>query len=277
MSVLIWANALIDATVFHATNELSGIWNNESAYLLKWVTETEAHMHGALITGGSRGFGLALASRLVSDGWSIVIDGRDPATLEDAARALRAEANGGTVVAIAGDIADPGHRQRLVAATTAFDQLDLVVNNASVLGPSPQPRLSDYPLAVFEDVLRVNLIAPLALMQATLGALRRANGTVVNITSDAAVEGYEGWGGYGSSKAGLEQLSHVLAAEEPEVRVYWFDPGDMRTQMHQDAFPDEDISDRPLPETVVPTLIELLRQAPPSGRFRGADFVRVET
>jgi NAD(P)-dependent dehydrogenase (short-subunit alcohol dehydrogenase family) len=232
-------------------------------------------MHGALITGGSRGFGFALARRLVSDGWSVVIDGRDAGVLQTAARALRAEGAGGTVVAIAGDIADPDHRADLVRAASALDRLDLVVNNASILGPSPQPRLSEYPPGVFEDVLRVNVVAPLALVQATLDLLRPTNGTLVNITSDAAVEGYEGWGGYGSSKAALEQLSHVLAVEEPFIRVYWFDPGDMRTQMHQDAFPGEDISDRPLPETVVPALIELLRQAPPSGRFRSSDLARV--
>jgi NAD(P)-dependent dehydrogenase (short-subunit alcohol dehydrogenase family) len=234
-------------------------------------------MRTALITGGSRGFGLALASRLVADDWGVVIDGRDAAVLDAAAHSLRRIGASGSVVALAGDVADPSHRAELVAAATALGRLELVVNNASVLGPSPQPTLADYPLDDLEHVLRVNLVAPLGLIQSTLPALRESRGVIVNITSDAAVEGYAGWGGYGSSKAALEQLSNVLAAEEPEVRVYWFDPGDMRTQMHQEAFPGEDISDRPLPDTVVPALIALLRAAPPSGRFRGADWTEVVT
>jgi NAD(P)-dependent dehydrogenase (short-subunit alcohol dehydrogenase family) len=220
--------------------------------------------------------GLALASSLVEDGWSVVIDGRDAAVLADAARTLREQSSGGSVVAIAGDVADPEHRATLFDAAAALGRLDLLVNNASVLGPSPQPTLADYPLDVFEQVLAVNLIAPLAMVQAALPLLRAHGGTVIDITSDAAVEGYAGWGGYGSSKAALEQLSNVLAAEEPQVHVYWFDPGDMRTTMHQAAFPGEDISDRPLPETVVPALRRLLRTAPPSGRFRAGDLTEVE-
>jgi NAD(P)-dependent dehydrogenase (short-subunit alcohol dehydrogenase family) len=179
------------------------------------------------------------------------------------------------VIGIAGDVADPRHRAELVAAVCELGRLDLLVNNASVLGPSPQPTLSEYPLGEFEHVLAVNVTAPLALVQATLPLLRAHRGALVDITSDAAVEGYAGWGGYGSSKAALEQLSNVLAAEEPDVRVYWFDPGDMRTAMHQAAFPDEDISDRPLPETVVPALRRLLRAAPPSGRFRASELLKV--
>ncbi len=233
-------------------------------------------MQAALITGGSRGLGLALASSLVEDGWSVVIDGRDPAVLGEAARTLRAKSSGGSVVAIAGDVADLQHRAVLFDAIAGLGRLDLLVNNASVLGPSPQPTLAEYPLDVLEQVLAVNLIAPLAMVQAALPLLRAHGGTVIDITSDAAVEGYAGWGGYGSSKAALEQLSNVLAAEEPTVRVYWFDPGDMRTTMHQAAFPGEDISDRPLPETVVPALRRLLRTAPPSGRFRAADLTEVE-
>ena len=186
------------------------------------------------------------------------------------------EASTGEVVrGIAGDVADPAHRAALVQAVTEIGRLDLLVNNASTLGPSPQPVLADYPLDVFEHVLAVNVVAPLALLQATLPLLRDHGGTVIDITSDAAVEGYAGWGGYGSSKAALEQLSNVLAAEEPDVRVYWFDPGDMRTEMHQAAFPGEDISDRPLPETVVPAVRRLLRDAPPSGRFRAAELLQV--
>ena len=229
-------------------------------------------MQTALITGGSKGFGLALATSLVKDGWSVVIDGRDRAVLDAAVRRLQAESRGQVVRGIAGDIADPAHRAGLVDAVAVLGRLDLLANNASTLGPSPQPRLADYPLHEFERVLAVNVIAPLALIQAVLPLLRARNGAVVDITSDAGVEGYAGWGGYGSSKAALEQLSNVLAAEETDVRVYWFDPGDMRTDMHQAAFPGEDISDRPLPETVVPAFRRLLVNAPPSGRFRAADL-----
>jgi NAD(P)-dependent dehydrogenase (short-subunit alcohol dehydrogenase family) len=220
--------------------------------------------------------GLALAKSLVGDGWSVVIDGRDEAALGDAVSALSAVPGGGEVLAIAGDIADRRHRVALIDAVSGAGRLDLLVNNASVLGPSPQPRLADYPLDEFEHVLAVNVMAPLALIQATLPLLRASGGTVLDITSDAAVEGYPGWGGYGASKAALEQLSNVLAAEEPMVQVYWFDPGDMRTAMHQAAFPGEDISDRPLPETVVPGLRRLLGDAPPSGRFRATDLVEVD-
>ena len=229
-------------------------------------------MQTALITGGSKGFGLALATSLVKDGWGVVIDGRDRAVLDVAISTLLTESNGGVVRGIAGDVADPAHRAALVDAVTEFGGLDLLVNNASTLGPSPLPRLAEYPLDELGRVLAVNLVAPLALIQATLPLLRTSHGTVVDITSDAAVEGYAGWGGYGSSKAALEQLSNVLAAEEPDVRVYWFDPGDMRTEMHQAAFPGEDISDRPLPETVVPAFRRLLATAPPSGRFRASEL-----
>jgi NAD(P)-dependent dehydrogenase (short-subunit alcohol dehydrogenase family) len=233
-------------------------------------------MQAALITGGSRGFGLALATSLVDDGWHVVIDGRDRAAVDDAVRTLRASPGGGVIRGVAGDVADPEHRAELVAAVAEVGRLDVLVNNASVLGPSPQPGLAEYPLAEFEHVLAVNVVAPLALLQATLPLLRASSGTVVDVTSDAAVEGYAGWGGYGSSKAALEQLSNVLAVEEPGIRVYWFDPGDMRTAMHQAAFADEDISDRPLPETVVPALRALLRNAPPSGRFRAGELMGAE-
>jgi NAD(P)-dependent dehydrogenase (short-subunit alcohol dehydrogenase family) len=227
----------------------------------------------AVITGASRGFGKALAADLAADGWDVVLDARDGAALDRAAAEIASgAAPGARVRAVPGDVADAGHRAEVVAAAQQLGGIDLLVNNASLLGPSPQPALADYPLDELESVYRVNVIAPLALIQGALPALRAAHGTVVDITSDAAVEGYEGWGGYGSSKAAFEQLSNVLAAEEPDVRVYWFDPGDMRTQMHQEAFPGEDISDRPLPERVVPRLRSLLGNAPPSGRYRAADL-----
>jgi len=224
----------------------------------------------AIITGASRGLGLALARSLAADGWDLVVDARGAEALSAAVSDLGA---GGTVRAVPGDVADADHRAALVAAASSLGGVDLLVNNASVLGPSPQPRLADYPLDVLADVYAVNTIAPIALAQLALPRLRDRRGVIVNVTSDAAVEPYEGWGGYGSSKAALEQAGNVLAAEEPLVRVYTFDPGDMRTQMHQDAFPGEDISDRPEPETVVPALRRLLHDAPASGRYRAADLI----
>ena len=230
-------------------------------------------MQVAIITGASRGLGLALARALADDGWALVVDARGAAALEAAAQELSAVT---TVKAIPGDVTDGGHRSALIDAAAALGGLDLLVNNASVLGPSPQPRLADYPLDVLREVYEANVVAPLALAQATLPLLRVApNGTILDVTSDAAVEPYEGWGGYGSSKAALEQLGNILAAEEPDVRVFTFDPGDMRMQMHQEAFPGEDISDRPEPETVVPALIRLLHDRPASGRYRAADLEAV--
>jgi NAD(P)-dependent dehydrogenase (short-subunit alcohol dehydrogenase family) len=227
-------------------------------------------MQVALITGASRGLGRALARALAGDGWALIIDSRGAAALDAAARELSAIT---TVRAIPGDVTDPAHRTALIDTATELGGLDLLVNNASVLGPSPQPSLAEYPLDVLREVYDANVVAPLALAQRALPLLRRApNGAIVDITSDAAVEPYEGWGGYGSSKAALEQLGNVLAAEEPEVRVYTFDPGDMRTQMHQEAFPGEDISDRPEPETVVPALVRLVHDRPASGRYRATDF-----
>src|SRR5690348_7619297 len=208
----------------------------------------------ALITGASRGLGLALARELATRGWHLILDARGAEALE-AAQAELAALTG--VTPISGDVADAGHREALARAAEAAGGLDLVVNNASILGPSPQPSLLDYPLATLEQVYRVNVLAPLGLLQAVRPWLR-TGARIVNITSDAAVEPYEGWGGYGSSKAALEQLSAILAAENPELRVYWVDPGDMRTQMQQEAFPGEDISDRPPPEASVPGLIELI-------------------
>jgi NAD(P)-dependent dehydrogenase (short-subunit alcohol dehydrogenase family) len=224
----------------------------------------------ALITGASRGFGRAIAFDLAAEGWDLVIDARGAPALADVAAGLRAA--GARVEAIPGDVADADHRAALVAAATELGGLDLLVNNASVLGPSPQPTLDQYPLDVLEDVYRWNVLAPLGLVQAALPLLTASGGIIVNVTSDAAVEGYEGWGGYGSSKAALDQLGNVLAAEQPDLRVYRFDPGDMRTQMHQEAFPGEDISDRPEPETVVPAFRRLLAERPTSGRYRAADL-----
>jgi NAD(P)-dependent dehydrogenase (short-subunit alcohol dehydrogenase family) len=226
-------------------------------------------MPTAIVTGASRGLGLALARELARGKWRLVIDARG----EDALERARAELSRLTdVVAIRGDVADGQHRLRLV--TAAGDRLRLLVNNASVLGPSPQPRLADYPPAELERVYAVNVMAPLALIQLALPALR-PGGRIVNVTSDAAVEPYEGWGGYGSSKAALEQLGNVLAAEHPELLVYTVDPGDMRTQLQQEAFPGEDISDRPEPETSVPGLLALIDGALPSGRYLARELAAV--
>jgi NAD(P)-dependent dehydrogenase (short-subunit alcohol dehydrogenase family) len=222
----------------------------------------------ALVTGASRGLGRALATALNARGWHLVVDGRDPARLAAAVAALP---HPGLVTAVPGDVADPVHRAALAAAVPG--RLDALVNNASELGPSPLPHLADLPPAALERLLAVNTVAPLALVQALLPALRAAGGRVIDVSSDAAVEAYPGWGGYGAGKAALDHLSAVLAVEEPELRVYAVDPGDMRTDMHQAAFPGEDIGDRPPPETVVPALLRLLDDDLPSGRHRAAELV----
>ncbi len=224
---------------------------------------TENLSRTALITGASRGLGLALARGLAHEGWTLIVDARGESDLE-AARAELAEQT--RVVAIPGDVRSGEHRRALADAARDVGGLDALVNNASILGPSPQPELLDYPLDVLEEVYRANAIAPLALIQAVRHELK-PGARIINVTSDAAVEPYEGWGGYGSSKAALEQLSNILAAENPDLRVYWTDPGDMRTRMQREAFPGEDISDRPLPEESVPGLIELLEGGLPSGRY----------
>jgi NAD(P)-dependent dehydrogenase (short-subunit alcohol dehydrogenase family) len=219
-------------------------------------------MPTAIVTGASRGLGLALARALSARGWRLVIDAREAGPLQAAADELRA-------IAVAGDVADPAHRAALVAA--AGGRVDLLVNNASVLGPSPQPHLADYPLDVLEHVYRVNVLAPLALFQL---APLAPGARVINVTSDAAAEPYEGWGGYGSSKAALERASSILAIEHPELRIYEVDPGDMNTRLHQEAFPGEDISDRPPPQDSVPGLLALIEGDLPSGRYRASALAK---
>ena len=233
-------------------------------------------MSTAIVTGASRGFGRALAIELARAGWNLVIDARDGSDLESASAAID-DAGTGDVVAIPGDVTDPEHATLLVDAAIEAGGFSLLVNNASLLGPSPQPTVATTRSMSYERSLATNLVAPLRLIQLSLPHLRAAGGTVVNVTSDAAVEGYEGWGGYGSSKAGLEQLSNVLAVEEPDITVYWLDPGDMNTRMHQEAFPDEDISDRPLPETRVPALSASSKSAIPAAATRPKTCLAKET
>ncbi|MEY2418609.1 MAG: hypothetical protein QOG90_1289 [Actinomycetota bacterium] len=224
-------------------------------------------MTTAIITGGSKGFGRALAAALADDGWTVIIDGRDIDAVLSTAAQLR-----GTVIPVPGDVTDGTHRSQLLAAAQRTGGLDLLVNNASTLGPTPMPALAQLAIEDFAYVVRTNAGAPLALIQEALPLLQRsAHPSIVNVTSDAAHGAYAGWGAYGAAKAALEQISNVLAVEEPGVRVWWFDPGDMRTQMHQDAFPGEDISDRPLPDEVaVPSFLRMLQVRPDSG------FVRAE-
>jgi NAD(P)-dependent dehydrogenase (short-subunit alcohol dehydrogenase family) len=240
----------------------------------------------ALITGASRGLGRAVAAGLVQAGFDLIIDARDAAALDAAAGALRAaggavRADSGaqrpqnTVIALAGDVTQPAHRAALAAAAQAAGRLDLLVNNAGTLGASPLPALAEYPPDELRAAFEVNVIAPIALTQLLLPLLRASGGAVLNITSDAAVEAYAGWGGYGAAKAALEQASNVLAAEEPALRVWWADPGDLRTDMHQLAFPGEDISDRPEPESVVPAFVRLVTERLPSGRYRASHLVPV--
>ena len=230
---------------------------------------TPTHNPTALITGASRGLGLALARALAERGWNLVIDGRGAEALEAAGAELRRFTD---IAAVPGDVNDPAHRQALAQAAQHFGGLQAVINNASFLGPSPQPALLDYPLDSLETVLRTNLIAPLGVLQAVHRQFK-PGAVIINVSSDAAVEPYSGWGGYGSSKAALEQLSAILAAENPDWRVYWVDPGDMRTQMHQEAFPGEDISDRPLPESSVPGFLALLAGDLPAGRYAARQIV----
>jgi NAD(P)-dependent dehydrogenase (short-subunit alcohol dehydrogenase family) len=223
----------------------------------------------ALITGATKGLGHEIALALARRGWDLVVDARTSSTLSTSAEALGA-AGARSVTAIAGSVAEDEHREQLVEAVNGLGRLDLLVNNASLLGPSPMPPLADYPLDVLEQVYAVNVLAPLALTQRLIRQLEESGGRLLNISSDAAVEPYDGWGGYGSSKAALDQWTAILGAERTHLLVYALDPGDMRTEMHQQAFPGEDISDRPEPSTVVPAVLRLIDEALPSGRYQAA-------
>jgi NAD(P)-dependent dehydrogenase (short-subunit alcohol dehydrogenase family) len=223
----------------------------------------------ALVTGASRGLGLALARELFARGWNLILDARNGAALMAALEHpdFRSRpVQQARLVAIPGDIRDPQHRAELAQAAADLGGLDALVNNAGILGASPLPALLDYPLEGLQEVFNVNVVAQLGVIQAVRVHLK-PHARVVNVSSDAAVNPYAGWGGYGAAKAAFEQLSAVLAAECPDLRVYVVDPGDMRTQMHQDAFPDEDISDRPLPEESIPGLLAILEGDLPSGRY----------
>jgi NAD(P)-dependent dehydrogenase (short-subunit alcohol dehydrogenase family) len=229
--------------------------------------QTTDRLRVAVVTGASRGLGRALASGLARDGWRLVITARDASALAEARWPLPGE-----VVALPGDVTDPAHRAALARAAADLGGAHLLVNNAGILGPTPLPPLAAYPVDALREVIEVNVLAPLALAQLLLPSLRAHAGAIVNITSDASVEPYPGWGGYGLAKAAVDQASRVLGVEEPDVRVWAADPGDLRTRMHADAFPGEDISDRPLPESVVPAFLHLLAHRPPSGRLRLADL-----
>jgi NAD(P)-dependent dehydrogenase (short-subunit alcohol dehydrogenase family) len=224
-------------------------------------------MPTAIVTGASRGLGLALTQTLTAAGWNVIADARDAEPLRSALAGLD------RVTVLPGDVTDPGHRAELVAAADALGGLDLLVNNAGALGPSPLPAVADLPLEALRQVFETNVVAPLSLTQAALPLLRRSRGAVIDVTSDAAVQAYAGWGGYGSTKAALELLSRVLGEEQPDISVWQVDPGDLRTRMHQDAFPGEDISDRPLPDEVAPAILGLLAARPKSGRQRLAEWL----
>jgi NAD(P)-dependent dehydrogenase (short-subunit alcohol dehydrogenase family) len=232
----------------------------------------------AVITGASRGLGHALARGLATAGWNLVIDARGADELTAAATELAGLAH---VIALPGDVVDDDHRADLAEAAAELGGARLLVNNASILGGSPPPSLAKFPLPELLDTFEVNVLAPIALTQLLLPQLRwldsdESAGAVLNISSDAAVEAYEGWGGYGAAKAALDHASRVLALEEPSLRVWSVDPGDLRTRLHQQAYPGEDISDRPLPETAVPALLLLVARMTPSGRYRTADLLVAE-
>ena len=228
-------------------------------------------MKKALVTGASRGLGRALATGLAAAGYALVIDARDPRALRLAADAIRADRPPRRPMLPRCQATSPTLRTGPCSAPPG--EIDLLVNNAGTLGAAPLPALADYPVEELRAAFEANVIAPIALTQLFLPALRERGGAILNVTSDAAIEPYAGWGGYGAAKAALEQASNVLAAEESAIRVWWVDPGDLRTDMHQAAFPGEDISDRPLPESVVPALLRLVAERLPSGRYRAAELV----
>lgn len=223
----------------------------------------------AVITGASRGLGLALARELADQKWWLILDARGVDTLEKVHAELSALTR---VTAISGDVSDPSHREALAHAASDYNGINVLINNASLLGPSPLPLLLDYPLGALEQVYRANVFAPLALVQ-ILRPYIKPGGVIINVSSDAGVIPYAGWGGYGSSKAALEHISAVLSAENPQWRIYWVDPGDMRTQMQQDAYPGEDVSDRPVPETSVPGFLRLLSGTLPGGRYKARELI----
>ncbi len=227
----------------------------------------------ALVTGASRGLGRALAHGLAGLGWSLVLDARSAEDLRAAVRDLPPDLPPERVAALPGDVTDPAHRADLVAAAARLGGLHLLVNNASALGPSPLPAVTEVPPQALRELWETNVVAPVALVQEALPLLVPP-AAVVAVTSDAAVGAWPGWGPYGATKAALEHLTAVLAAERPDLRCWSVDPGDLRTRMHQDAFPGEDISDRPEPASVVPAFLRLLDERPPSGRLRAADLLR---
>jgi NAD(P)-dependent dehydrogenase (short-subunit alcohol dehydrogenase family) len=251
--------------LFYSAHERSLGRGDSEEVLMLMGDGTASEGRVAIITGASRGLGRALAASLGGRGWNLVIDARGEDTLRDVEEELAGRSD---VTAIAGDVTDENHLRSLVAAAARHGRLDLLVNNASSLGPSPLPPLADLGVDELAAILRVNTLAPMRLIQLALPLLEASRGRIINVTSDASVGAYEGWGGYGASKAALEQISNILAAEHPDLRIYWVDPGDMNTQMHQDAYPGEDISDRPPPEASVPGLLRLVDRNEPSGRYQ---------
>ncbi len=217
----------------------------------------------ALITGASRGLGLALARQLAKEGWQLIINGRNAQALKTAAEELSLLTS---VIAISGNVIDEIHLLQFIDAAEKTNGIDLVINNASTLGASPQPKLLEYPIEAIHTIFHTNVIAPLSLLQKVHKHLK-TNAKIINTSSDAAQAAYEGWGGYGSSKAALDHLTAILAKEYPQYGIYSIDPGDMRTQMHQEAFPNEDISDRPLPEESVPGFMAIINGDLDSGRY----------
>ncbi|MFC7594243.1 SDR family NAD(P)-dependent oxidoreductase [Terrabacter sp. GCM10028922] len=243
------------------------------------VTTQGVTMPTATITGATQGLGRALAEALAARGWDLVVTARDASALLSTVASLRR--HGHVVAGLAGDVSDSVHRGEvvdLVAEVTGNSGLDLLVNNASTLGPVPLRPLRDLTTDDLAAVLAVNVLAPHALVRSLLPALETAKGAVIDVSSDAGVEHYETWGGYGASKAALDHLTLTLAAETPTIALYAVDPGDMRTAMHQAAFAGEDISDRPLPEEVaVPGILTLIDSRPESGRYRAADLASDRT